>query len=209
MCWPALPNVFPSGWHLHESLVERDSGANAFASETDLLSPLGRHFVAGLLESAPAMAVFADPTLNSYERFRPYSFAPDRVTWAANNRGTLISIQGAPGEPGTHIENRLGEPAANPYLWLAANIAAGMDGMATAAEPPPIVTDDPYAADAPPLPQTLAEAVDALAASEVYRAAFGDSLVDYLVMMKRSEIEAHAKAADAGAWEMAEYFEMF
>ena len=131
------------------------------------------------------------------------------MTWAANNRGTLISIQGAPGEPGTHIENRLGEPAANPYLWLAANIAAGMDGMAEAAEPPPIVTDDPYAVDAPRLPQTLAEAVDALAASEVYRAAFGDSLVDYLVMMKRSEIEAHAQAADAGVWEMAEYFEMF
>ena len=80
-----------------------------------------------------------DPTLNSYGRFRPYSFAPDRVTWAANNRGTLISIQGAPGDPGTHIENRLGEPAANPYLWLAANIAAGMEGMAAASEPPPIV----------------------------------------------------------------------
>jgi glutamine synthetase len=208
MCWPALPNVFPSGWHLHQSLVG-ESGANAFAADTDLLSPLGRHFVAGLLDSAAAMAVFGNPTLNSYERFRPYSFAPDRVTWAANNRGALISIQGAPGEPGTHIENRLGEPAANPYLWLAANIAAGMDGMAAAAEPPPIVTSDPYAVDAPQLPQTLAEAVDALAASEVYRAAFGDSLVDYLVMMKRSEIEAHAKAADASAWEMAEYFEMF
>ena len=147
--------------------------------------------------------------MNSYARFRPYSFAPDRVTWAANNRGTLISIQGAQGDPGTHVENRLGEPAANPYLWLAANIAAGMEGMAAAAEPPPIVTSDPYSVEAVPLPQTLGEAVDALAASEVYRAAFGDSLVDYLVMMKRSEIEAHAKAADASAWEMAEYFELF
>ena len=125
------------------------------------------------------------------------------------NRGTLISIQGAQGDPGTHVENRLGEPAANPYLWLAANIAAGMEGMTSAAEPPPIVTDDPYAVEAPQLPQTLGEAVEALDASDVYRAAFGDSLVDYLVMMKRSEIEAHAKAADASAWEMAEYFEMF
>jgi glutamine synthetase len=125
MCWPALSNFFPSGWHLHESLVDRESGDNALASGTDLLSAVGRHFVAGLLESAPAMAVFADPTVNAYPRFRPYSFAPDRITWAANNRGTLISIQGAPGDPGTHIENRLGEPAANPYLWLAANIAAG------------------------------------------------------------------------------------
>jgi glutamine synthetase len=209
MCWPALPNFFPSGWHLHESLVDRESGENAFASDTDLVSAVGRHFVAGLLDSAPAMAVFAAPTLNSYGRFRPYSFAPDRVTWAANNRGALISIQGGPGDPGTHVENRLGEPAANPYLWLAANIAAGMDGMAAGAEPPPIVESDPYVVDAPPLPRTLAEAVDALAVSDVYRAAFGDSLVDYLVMMKRSEIEAHAGAADASTWEMAEYFEMF
>jgi glutamine synthetase len=209
MCWPAFPNFFPCGWHLHESLVDHASGENALASDTDLLSPVGRHFVAGLLESAPAMAVFADPTVNAYPRFRPYSFAPDRITWAANNRGTLISIQGAPGDPGTHIENRLGEPAANPYLWLAANIAAGMDGMAAAAEPPPIVESDPYAVEAPPLPQSLGEAVDALDASNVYRAAFGDSFVDYLVMMKRFEIEAHAKAEDASAWEMAEYFELF
>jgi glutamine synthetase len=209
MCWPAFPNFFPCGWHLHESLVDQHSGANAFASDTELLSDVGRHFVAGLLESAAAMAVFADPTLNSYARFRPYSFAPDRVTWAANNRGTLISIQGGQGDPGTHIENRLGEPAANPYLWLAANIAAGMEGMSSAAEPPPIVDSDPYAVEAPPLPQTLGAAVDALAESAVYRAAFGDSLVDYLVMMKRSEIEAHANAADPSAWEMAEYFEMF
>jgi glutamine synthetase len=209
MCWPALSNFFPSGWHLHESLVDHESGANAFASEADLLSDVGRHFVAGLLTSAPAMAVFGNPTLNSYGRFRPYSFAPDRITWAANNRGTLISIQGAPGDPGTHVENRLGEPAANPYLWLAANIAAGLDGMGAAAEPPPIVESDPYAVEAPPLPQSLGEAVDALAASDVYREAFGDSLVDYLVMMKRSEIDAHAGAADASGWEMAEYFEMY
>jgi glutamine synthetase len=209
MCWPALANFFPSGWHLHESLVDPASGANAFASDSELLTPLGRHFVAGLIESASAMAVFAAPTLNGYARFRPYSFAPDRVTWAANNRGTLISIQGAPGNPGTHVENRLGEPAANPYLWLAANIAAGLDGITRRAKPPPIVTDDPYASEATLLPKSLGEAVDALASSDVYRAAFGDALVDYLVMMKRAEIAAHASAADTGAWEMAEYFEMF
>ena len=62
MCWPALPNFFPSGWHLHQSLVDAETGANAFASESDLLCPVGRQFVAGLLDSAPAMAVFGDPT---------------------------------------------------------------------------------------------------------------------------------------------------
>ena len=155
------------------------------------------------------MAVFGDPTVNAYARFRPYSFAPDRVAWAADNRGALIRVQGGPGDPGTHVENRLGEPAANPYFWLAANIAAGLDGIERGAEPPPIVTGDPYTAEGTLLPQSLGEAVDALAASGVYRAAFGDALVDYLVMMKRSEVEIHAQAADASAWEMAEYFETF
>jgi glutamine synthetase len=209
MCWPALPNFFPCGWHLHQSLVDAATGENAFASDTDLLTTVGRQFVAGLLDSAAAMAVLGDPTVNAYARFRPYSFAPDRVAWAADNRGALIRVQGGPGDPGTHVENRLGEPAANPYFWLAANIAAGLDGIARAAEPPPIITGDPYAADAALLPQSLGEAVEALAASGVYRAAFGDALVDYLVMMKRAEIAIHAQANDRSAWEMAEYFETF
>jgi glutamine synthetase len=209
MCWPALPNFFPSGWHLHQSLVDAETGANAFASESDLLSPVGRQFVAGLLDSAPAMAVFGDPTVNAYARFRPYSFAPDRIAWAVENRGALIRVQGGPGDPGTHVENRLGEPAANPYLWLAANVAAGLDGIAREAEPPPPVTGDPYAAEAALLPQSLGEAVDALAASEVFRAAFGDAIVDYLAMMKRAEVALHAQAEDQTAWEMAEYFETF
>jgi glutamine synthetase len=209
MCWPALPNFFPSGWHLHQSLVDAETGANAFASESDLLSPVGRQFVAGLLDSARAMAVFGDPTVNAYARFRPYSFAPDRIAWAVENRGALIRVQGGPGDPGTHVENRLGEPAANPYLWLAANVAAGLDGIAREAEPPPPVTGDPYAAEAALLPQSLGEAVDALAASEVFRAAFGDAIVDYLAMMKRAEVALHAQAEDQTAWEMAEYFETF
>ena len=126
MCWPALPNFFPSGWHLHESLVDARVGRQRvrFRHATCCLRSAGT--------SSPACSSRhrrwrCSPTrrVNAYARFRPYSFAPDRVTWAANNRGTLISIQGAPGDPGTHVENRLGEPAANPYLWLAANIAAG------------------------------------------------------------------------------------
>jgi len=61
MCWPGLPNFFPSGWHLHESLVDTASGSNAFASETDMLSPLGRQFVGGLLEHAKPTTIFTTP----------------------------------------------------------------------------------------------------------------------------------------------------
>jgi glutamine synthetase len=217
MCWPALENFFPSGSHLHLSMVEMESGRNVFADDGVLLSQTGRRFVAGLLDHARAMAVFGDPTTNAYARFRPYSFAPDRICWGADNRGALIRVQGGPGDPGTHVENRLSEPAANPYLWLAANVAAGLDGIDRGADPPDPVEGDPYVADAPMLPQSLAEAVDDLDASAFYRAAFGDALVDYLVMMKRAELRRYdeAVAADGAdgsgrsAWEMREYFEFY
>nr|MDQ2959954.1 glutamine synthetase family protein [Candidatus Dormibacteraeota bacterium] len=129
MCWPAFPNFFPSGWHLHESLTDASSGANAFASESEMLAPVGRQFVAGLLEHAKPMTIFTTPTVNGYGRFRPYSFAPDRIGWALENRGAMVRVQGGKGDTGTHLENRLGEPAANPYLYMAANIAAGLDGI--------------------------------------------------------------------------------
>ena len=91
------------------------------------------------------MTVFAVPTVNGYRRFRPYSFAPDRVSWAIENRGALVRVQGSPGDTSSHVEMRLGEPAANPYFYLASNIAAGLDGIrrgrgSAAARPKPTRT---------------------------------------------------------------------
>jgi glutamine synthetase len=219
MCRPALPNFFSSGWHLHQSLVSRSDGSNAFASSSVPLSQAGTAWVAGLLEHAIPSLVFAAPTVNGYKRFRPYSFAPDRVCWAVENRGALIRVQGSPGDASAHVENRMGEPAANPYLYLAANIAAGLDGLKRSLTPPPPVEADPYAAAAPLLPTSLSAAVKALDSDSFYRAAFGDTLTDYLVMMKRAEIgryEAALTAAGAADspdavsdWEMREYFEFF
>jgi glutamine synthetase len=218
MCRPALPNFFSSGWHLHQSLVRRADGSNAFASATDSLSDLGRHYVAGLLSHAVPMSVFAVPTVNGYKRFRPYSFAPDRVSWAVENRGALVRVQGSPGDAGSHVEMRIGEPAANPYFYLASNIAAGLDGIRRGIEPPPPVSADPYACEAPPLPASLSDAVAALDVDGFYRKEFGDTLVAYLVMMKRFEVQRYldgldeappADGQDVSGWEMREYFEFF
>ncbi len=218
MCWPALPNFFPSGWHLHESLTDATSGDNVFASTDEVLSPVGRHFVAGLLEHAKPMTVFTTPTVNGYGRFRPYSFAPDRIAWAHENRGVMIRVQGGPGETGTHVENRLGEPAANPYLYMAANIAAGLDGISRQVEPPPPVTSDPYVEEAEPLPTSLAAALAALESDTLFRRAFGDVFVDYYLMMKRAEYARYeASIAEhplpegtvVSEWEMREYFEVY
>jgi glutamine synthetase len=218
MCRPALPNFFSSGWHLHQSLLSRRDGSNAFASASDPLSELGRLYVAGLLAHAAPMSVFAVPTINGYKRFRPYSFAPDRVSWAVENRGALVRVQGSPGDASSHVEMRIGEPAANPYFYMASNVAAGLDGIRRGIEPPPPVSADPYAAEASPLPASLSDAVDALDADGFYRKVFGDTLVAYLVMMKRFEIQRYldglaevplADGQDVSDWEMREYFEFF
>ena len=82
MCWPALPNFFPSGSHLHLSLLEIEGGQNVFADDRVLLSQTGRRFVAGLLDHAREIAVFGDPTTNAYARFLGDLFAPDRICWA-------------------------------------------------------------------------------------------------------------------------------
>jgi glutamine synthetase len=207
MCRPNLPNFFSSGWHLHESLRPVGGGANAFTDPDHVLSPVGNQFLAGLLEHAVPMTVFTTPTINGYKRFRPYSFAPDRVVWAVENRGAMVRVQGGPGDPGTHLENRLGEPAANPYLYMAANIAAGLDGIEGGKTPPLAVEADPYAAEATMLPTQLWEAVEALAGDSFFRGAFGDVFIDYVLMMKRSEIGRFL--SEVTDWEQREYFEFF
>jgi glutamine synthetase len=223
MARPGLPNITSSGWHLHQSLTAHDGGGNAFAAPADGKQPLsdaGLSYVAGLTEHALASLPFAVPTVNGYKRFQPYSFAPDRVAWAVENRGALIRVQGSPGDASSHIEYRAGEPAANPYLYIASSLAAGLDGITRGLTPPPPVEADPYAAEGLPLlPTSLAAAVQELDKDSFYRTAFGDTLVDYLVTMKRAEIKRYEAALAASGqadsadevtdWEMREYFEFF
>src|SRR3954454_21280108 len=189
MARPGLPNMFSSGWHLHESLRDPATGENAFTSDDaeHSLSPVGRSFVAGLLEHALPSMVFCAPTINAYKRYKPYSFAPDRATWAIENRGTMVRVQGDPMEKGAHIENRVGEPAANPYLYVAANIAAGLDGIRRGLTPPALVEADPYAADAPKLPGSLWEAVALLEEDDFFKEAFGAGFVKFMTAMKTNE----------------------
>jgi glutamine synthetase len=209
MTRPALPNFFSSGWHLHQSLRDHKTGDNAFTSQSkdQPLSDVGLQFIAGLLEHARGSMLFSTPTITGYKRFKPYSFAPDRATWAIENRGTLIRVQGDPMEKGAHIENRVGEPAANPYLYLASNIAAGLDGIRRGLTPPPVVEADPYAADAPKLPTSLWEAVALLDADDFFKETFGEGFVRYMSQMKTNECNRFL--GEVTDWEMREYFEFF
>ena len=208
MCRPQIPNVMSSGWHLHQSLKDRRSGANAFmpAREGELLSEAGRHFLGGLLRHARASAIFSTPTLNGYKRFRPHSLAPDRAVWGHDNRGVMIRALGGAGDAATRLENRAGEPAANPYLYMASQVLAGLDGIARRLDPGPSA-DTPYEAAAEPLPRSLGEAVAALRVSTFFREQLGPPFVDYLLTIKEGEIARFQ--AEVTDWEQREYFEMY
>ena len=90
----------------------------------------------------------------------------------------MVRVLGAPGDPATHLENRVGEPLANPYLYMASQIHAGLDGIARKLDPGPSA-DAPYEKSAEPLPASLAEALAALKGSDCFRAGFGEAFVDY------------------------------
>ncbi len=230
MAAPGRRGLYPSGWHLHFSLRD-GAGANVLTPEAgadsrtgplsgplaDPLSPLGMNFLAGLLENAVAGAVFGSPTVNGYRRFRPNSLAPDRATWGFDHRGTMVRVLGGAGDPATRYENRIGEPGANPYLFIAAQVAAGLDGLARGAEPWP-ADDAPYTADRPMLPAGLPAALEALEGSPLYRDAFGDAYIDYYLALKRAETARFdAFLSETGAdpaagvteWEVNEYFDAF
>jgi glutamine synthetase len=206
MCRPHIANTMSSGWHLHQSLVDTRSASNAFASPDDLLSRLGGHYLAGLVTHAAAVAAFATPTINGYKRYRSYQLAPDRAVWGRDNRGVMVRVLGAPGDPATHLENRIGEPAANPYLYMASQIIAGLDGIAHARDPGPSA-DTPYETAAELLPKSLSQALAALRASACFREGFGSAFVDYYLAIKEAEIARFQ--AEVTDWEQREYFDLF
>ena len=213
MCRPALPNVMSSGWHLHQSLIETKSRRNAFAFDhRDVLSTVGKYYLGGLLAHARAAAAFTTPTINGYKRYRPYSLAPDRAIWARDNRGVMVRVLGQPGDSATHLENRIGEPAANPYLYVASQIYSGLDGIARRLDPGPSA-DTPYETVAALLPKNLTEALTALRGDEVFRAGFGAAFVDYYTHIKAAELERFQKEAreqpEATPWEQKEYLDLF
>ena len=209
MCRPGLQVFFSSGWHLHRSLVDRKTGENAFAPANDkeTLSEADRHFTGSLLEHARAASVFSTPTINGYKRYRPYSLAPDRVIWSRDNRGVMIrAITQGPGDPATRLENRVGEPAANPYLYMASQIYAGLDGLANRTDPGP-PADTSYETDAPMLPRSLLDALSAFREDRLYHEKFGDRFVENILTLKDAEVGRFM--SEVTDWEHREYFDIF
>ena len=203
MCRPKLPNVMSSGWHLHQSLLFK--GKNAFIAKNDFLSRTGKRYLAGLLAHAKGSVALSTPTINGYKRYRPYSLAPDRIHWGRDNRGTLLRVIGGAGDPATRIENRAGEPAANPYLYFASQIYSGLAGLKNKL---PLAPSEhlPYESKAEFLPHTLGEALQHLKKDQVLREGFGAGFIDYYCRIKEAEIARFN--LEVSEWEHREYFDL-
>lgn len=197
-----------TGWHLHQSLADIHTGESAFMPQEpgSILSPLGQAYLAGLLEHASAAVVFTTPTVNGYKRYQPNSLAPDRIAWGVDNKGAMIRAVGGVGDPATRLENRSGEPAANPYLYIASQLIAGMDGVDRNLTPPD-PTADPYRVDAEALPASLGEAVEAFVGDQVFVEALGQTVVDWYATIKRAEFNRYLR--HVSDWEQREYIGIF
>lgn len=209
MSRPSGDDTFTTGWHIHQSIVSVDDGRNLFAPTIsgETLSEMAMHYLGGLLAHAPESCLLTTPTVTGYKRYRPYSIAPDRIVWSRQHRGAMLRVIDEPPGPATRIENRAGDPAANPYLYLASQILSGLDGIDSKHEAPP-PSETPYEAEAGPLlPRTLGDAIDAFDRSGFYRGTLGDEIVDYLVALKRSEWARFGAAVTD--WEQREYYDTF
>ncbi|QLQ11678.1 MAG: glutamine synthetase [Nocardioidaceae bacterium] len=194
--------------HVHFSMRDGDDQPVFYdASAQHGLSSVLRHFAAGSLEAMAELSALFAPTVNSYRRFVPYSWAATTATWGIDNRSTGIRVI-AEGPNGTRIEHRRAGGDANPYLAAAGVLAGGLHGIVNAVEPPPLFEGDVYATDTAvvgELPTTLDGALDQLATSAIARERFGDNLIDHFIELKRAEAEAYRQTVTD--WEVRRYLE--
>ena len=210
-----LAGVSGSGLHTHQTLLSASHGANLFFDADDPyhLSPIARHFIAGQLEHAPALAAVTNPVVNSYKRLLAGYEAPAQVTWAHNNRSALIRVPRVSPAEGTdaRVELRCPDAACNPHLAFSAMLAAGLDGIERELPLRPALEEQAYEFDPEAvesryvrsLPSSLSEAVTALVGDDVIVDALGSELVERLAEAKRLEWQQFA--AHVTDWELDRY----
>jgi glutamine synthetase len=186
-----------SGYHLHVSAFE--GGENAFA-EGDGLSECGRHFVGGLLEHADALTALGTPTLNGFKRFDPDGFVPYTASWGLDNRQCAVRIPTGT----TRLESRISAADANPYLVVAATLAAGLHGIRAGLDPGEPVEGNP-AGRRPGLPTAPETALAALEADEMLVEYLGEAVVEAFAATKRRELAAFRNTVTD--WEREYYIE--
>jgi glutamine synthetase len=198
-----------SGAHTHVSLVSKENGDNAFLDTSDPngLSQAAYHFTQGMMKHANAAMALMAPTPNCYHRFVPHHFAPSNISWGLEDRSAMVRAKNSR-DHRTHLENRLPTALSNPYLSVAAVVAAGVLGLRDAEQPPQVVEGLAESSDSfEALPPTLDDALNALEKDEAFRSLLGDEFVQVFTTVKRSEL-ARLKA-HVTDWERDEYLEIF
>ncbi|MCB0977357.1 MAG: glutamine synthetase [Acidimicrobiales bacterium] len=187
-----------SGMHSHLSLFKDDQNAFHDPDDPYLLSVVGRSFVAGLLAHAAEITAVTNQLVNSYKRLVVGTEAPSTITWARHHRAALVRVPEtrAGREESVRIEYRSPDPACNPYLTFALLLAAGLDGVRRGLELPEEASSylelshrERAAAEigVAALPQSLAEALDAMEGSDLVRETLGDHIFEWFLRNKRSE----------------------
>jgi glutamine synthetase len=184
--------------HIHCSLGN-ESGGNAFGDDRQMFD----RFVAGQLAHLEELTLFFAPHVNSYKRFAEGSFAPTAVAWGVDNRTCAMRIVGH--GQSLRVENRLPGADVNPYLALAAMIAAGLDGIDSELLLEPPMEGNAYTSDNPRVPRNLYDARDLFAASDLAREAFGQEVVDHYI--NHAQVELDAFEAAVTDWEKFRGFE--
>jgi glutamine synthetase len=190
--------------HIHISLRAAQSDDPVFAGDGPHgFSPLMEHFVAGQLACLRELTYFFAPNVNSYKRYVAGSFAPTAVAWGLDNRTCALRVVGH--GPSLHLETRVPGGDVNPYLAVAALVAAGLHGIERELALEPEQEGNAYTSDAPRVPSTLAAAAGLLAGSAVAEAAFGADVVGHYV--HAAEVELAAFESSVTDWERFRGFE--
>jgi len=209
-----------NGLHFHLSLWDLEESENRFASDTgDIRFPAGKHpagesglsdegryFIGGLLEHMKALTAICAPTVNSYKRLLPGIWAPVNIAWGPDNRSTVLRLPPELG-PATRIEHRVPDSSCNPYLGMAASLAAGLDGIRNEIDPGEPTLKNAYDEDYERLPRTLWAALDHLEDDDVLAEMLGPALVESFVKLKRDEF--NRSMDHISSWERDEYLDEF
>ncbi|MBW2459267.1 MAG: glutamine synthetase [Deltaproteobacteria bacterium] len=190
--------------HLHQSLF-RD-GTNAFHNPEDpqAMSTCMRHYLGGLCQLMPELTAVTSPNVNSYKRYVPGVWAPLTVSWGIDNRTAAVRVIGLDQHKACRLEFRQPASDINPYLAMAASLAAGLYGIEQQIEPPDETKGD-ASNEGAPLPRTLTAAVDLLESSDVARQILGTDVVSHYVVTRRWELQEFERAVTD--WELKRYFE--